>query len=97
MTTKELRDKLIEQRTIYQNSVAESEKACEQLKQSLLSLKEDKEAQSVVMEYGFDLTRLLNVEVDRLMKDEDYLEQFKQALHSTAEQLQKMLEHQLEV
>ncbi len=97
MTTKELRDKLIEKRTLYQNAVTESEKACDSLREGLSELKADKESIKILEEYGFDLTGILQTDVNRLTKEDDYLEQFKSQIHEKAEQLQSFLEKQLGV
>ena len=94
MTVKEIRDKLVEQRTMRQNAIKESEKLCQEITQLIASI--DEESMEVLRKYEFDLTWLKSVEVDRLKTDEEYKERIHSSLTSVCERLQSFLEKQLE-
>ena len=94
MTVKEIRDKLVEQRTMRQNAIKESEKLCQEITQLIASI--DEESMEVLRKYEFDLAWLKSIEVDRLKTDEEYKERIHSALTGVCGKLQKFLEEQLE-
>lgn len=93
MTVKEIRDKLVEQRTVRQSAIKESEKLCKEIKELLASI--DEESMEVLTSYGFDLTKVKGIDVDRLKEDKEYKAVVQLELESVCERLHEFLEEQL--
>lgn len=93
MTTKEIRERLIEKRTLYQNAVAEAEKACNSIGRILDSF--DGESIELLRGMGFGIDCIVGVDLAKLRSDEKYVKEFSNNVGSVVEGLHKYLESQL--
>lgn len=78
MDIKEIRDKLVEKRTLYNNAVRASQEACSDIRK-ILSQFSDEEIE-LLESSGFGITKLLDVDLDKLKSDSDYLENYRKSL-----------------
>lgn len=95
MKTSEIRDKLLEQKTLYQASVERSNVAIEEIKQILGNVTDEDVA--LLEEIGVHLAELRTVNFDRLKSDTSYLKQCMLVQKEAIEKLHSYLEGELNV
>lgn len=93
MNAKELRDKLIEKRTLYRNAVAECETACIEIKKIFSSF--DDQTINLLENKGFSISPILYVNLDELKKNPQMLEDYSKKLSVITRDLNKYLEEEL--
>jgi len=93
MTLKELRDKLVEQRTLYQKSVEASDNACQKIKECLAKF--DHDTLEVLRGNGFDLSNIINVDLNLLRESPEALDAYSQQLDDVVRRLHLFLEKEL--
>lgn len=93
MTTAEIRTKLIEERTRYQSDLAASETACKEIASILETL--DEGTIEMMSTYGFDLTWLKTMDLERLKTDPDYCKEIQDKLEKFTADIHSFLEEQL--
>lgn len=93
MTTKEIRDKLIEKRTMRQNAIRESERLCQEAAQLLASI--DEQSMEVLNKYGFNVEWIKEISIEHLKTDEEYRNAVCQKLAQECNGIQSFLEEQL--
>lgn len=93
MNVKELRDKLVEKRTLYRNAVAECENACIEIKKIFRDF--DEETIRLLKAEGFDVEPVLNVDLDKLKEEPEQLEEYAGQLADITQRLNRYLEEKL--
>lgn len=93
MDIKQIHDKLVERRTLYDNAVKESQKACDEI-QEILSRFSAEEIETLE-QAGFGVRELLSVDLKRVKVEPSYLEQYQARLTETIEQISAYLEEEL--
>lgn len=95
MKTSEIRDKLLEQKTLYQASIERSNVAIDNIKQILSSITDDDV--TLLGELGIDIANLKVIDFERLKSDAGYLEQCLTMQQTIIEKLHSYLEGELNV
>lgn len=93
MTTKEIRDAIIEQRTISANIAKQAEDGCVELKKILDSITE--EMQQEISAFGLDINSLRDVDFDRLKTDAEYNQEYKKKFSKFTSELNDKLEKEV--
>ena len=93
MSVKELRDKLIERRTLYRNAVVECENASIEIKKIFKNF--DEETVQLLESKGFDIRPILNVDMDKLKESPKMSEDYSEKLSIITQGLYKYLEEEL--
>ena len=93
MTTKEIRDAIIEQRTISANITKQAEDGCMELKKILNSITE--EMRREISAFGLDIDSLQDVDFDRLKTDAEYNKDYKQRFSRFTSELNDKLEKEV--
>lgn len=96
MTTKDLRDRYTEQKTLFKSSVERANLAKEQI-QSLLAQIDMDFVGELYETKSIDLTALKTLDLDKLQTDSDYFNSTKQQLGAGIVQLQRYIEDTLHV
>ena len=95
METREISEKLVAQRALYERSVREADEAAEKIKEILNSFSDDTIAKLKLA--NFDLNVIKNIDVDRMRSDSRYLMESKRTLSEFITQLHRYLETKLNV
>ena len=95
MEIREIRDKLLIEKTRYEQSLARSKQTISDIAGVLDTITEDQVA--LCKEYGINLEPLLNINVDRLMTDAEYREKCRNEQQAIISQMHKLLEEALDV
>lgn len=95
MKTQELRDKLMEQRTLYQRSLEVSKDALQKIAESFASITE--EQINTLLTAGIDIRSVLHMDLDRMTTDKEYLLQCEEQLNTVITQIHNYLEETLGV
>lgn len=70
MTTVEIRDKILEQKTLYQKSLEVSAEAKEKIATTLAGI--DDNTVNLLLKEGIDIRGILLIDLDRLQEDAEY-------------------------
>lgn len=94
MELKELRDKLVEQRTLHQNALEASEKACKEIREQIQKLREP-EVFELLKSIGIDISDIVDADLDDIRKSPEELEKYTKILDSVTSALYEHLKGEL--
>ena len=95
MTSTEIRDRLLEQRTLYNESLRNSAKAKEEIS-SILGGISDNEVE-LLLSQGIDVRCLTTFDLERVQKDPEYLKECEDSLDKVITSLHSFLEEAVRV
>ena len=96
MKTSEIRDKILEKKTLYNQAVIRSDEACAKIRKSLDSITEDEVAR-LMDKTGIDIRELKTLDLDRLKSDLDYVNMYQSKIDTAVKVLHSYLEGALNV
>ena len=96
MKTSEIRDKILEKKTLYNQAVIRSDEACAKIRKSLDSITEDEVAR-LMDKTGIDIRELKTLDLDRLKSDLDYVNMYQSKIDTAVKALHSYLEGALNV
>lgn len=73
MNSRDIRDKLLKEQALYEQSVIQSKQAISEIKEVIDGITED--SIRIASQYGVDLVPLKNMDLERMQTDDEYLKQ----------------------
>lgn len=95
MKTSQIRDKLMEKKTLYVNSLNKSKEAIAEIKQTIDSV--TGEQKEMLASIGVNFSVIESFDLERMQQDEEYLGACDQKLQAVITQLHEYLERELDV
>lgn len=96
MKTSEIRDKLLEKKTLYNQAVLRSEKACEDIQNVFKGISEE-DMNEIQNSLGINIRQLQSINLEKMKTDSSYLANYRSELDSVITQLHLYLESALDV
>lgn len=96
MKTSEIRDKILEKKTLYNQAVIRSDEACCKIKKSLEGITDD-DVMRLLDKTGIDIRELKTLDLERLKSDLDYVNTYQNKIDTAVKALHAYLEEALNV
>lgn len=96
MKTSEIRDKILEKKTLYNQAVIRSEEACVKIQKALDSIT-DEDADKLFDKTGIEIRSFKTINLDRMKSDSSYLKECQSNLDNVINALHTYLEESLNV
>lgn len=96
MKTSEIRDKILEKKTLYNQAVIRSEEACNKIRNALDSITEE-DADKLFNKTGIEVRSFKSMDLDRMKSDALYLKECQNNLDQVINALHTYLEESLNV
>lgn len=95
MRTSDIRDAMLRQKTIHEQSLAAAEKAMQEMREKFAEINDD-DVEMLASKYGIDLHWIKTIDYERLRNDEEYYSVITEKQELAITQLHKMLEEALD-